>query len=120
VRGGETVPVYEARLEAQDESGEFRVSTIQCHSKGEAFETLLSREEDYELFRLDRAEIDQLAAEYGPVVEEILAGDTFTRPGEAALAHVPPVTLPPTVSARLALHQQTLPYKLVSLKEVKN
>jgi hypothetical protein len=106
------MPLYEFRLEAQDGSGHFRQGTIEADTKDVAQATLEMRELEYTLYRLgDDPNWDQAAA------EALHGADTL----DAALAlpkgEKMPAHLPPKVRAKLALHRQAKPYKIVKLTE---
>lgn len=104
------MPLYDVRLEAADGSGHFRNSTIAADSEKEARDTLEAREREYELYRLDTAEIAALEETYG----KALIQKALALPKEAKLSEH--VDLPSNVRTTLVLHRQPKPYKIVSLK----
>lgn len=103
------MPVFDVRLEAQDGSGHYRHSAIQAADADEARATLEGREREYEMYRLDTAEIGELEREHG---SDVIA-EALEAPKEAKM----PAGLPANVRAKLAIHRQSKPYKIVSVKE---
>ena len=83
------MPKFIARLEAQDDSGHFRRVALVADSKEEAKDQLERRELEYALFRLDQNELAE--AEKDPETSRN--------------------------KANLAIHNQSQPFKIVSLKE---
>jgi hypothetical protein len=118
------MPLFEFRLEAQDESGNFRRGTTEAESEEAARAHLLAQEDEYAGFTLDEgglAEHDKLVdtlAKFHKI--KLDAGDDagpvekFHALKEAGHAGI----LPPQVRAHLAFHHQPAPYKLVKLEEV--
>lgn len=104
------MPLYEFRLEAQDDSGHFRRGTIDAVDKDEAKRYLLEREEVSALFRLDTVELAALEEKEAAHRDELEAKGLLT-PQTKLLAGKD--------RADLALHRQAAPYKLVSLTERK-
>ena len=83
------MPKFIARLEAQDDSGHFRRVAIEADSKEQAKDQLERREMEYVLFGLTTDDLAEAEKDPGT----------------------------PRNRAALALHNQTKPYKLVSVKE---
>lgn len=102
------MPIYEFRLEAQDDSGHFRRGTIEAVDKADAKRTLEEREQVNALYRLDQDELAALEAKEQAHREQLEADGLLT-PQTKLLAG--------KERATLALHRQEMPYKLVSLKE---
>jgi hypothetical protein len=90
------MPVYRARLEATDGSGEFRVVACEAASEEEAKKTILGLEDRYVFHRLDTNELAELEA----------AEKAAKKTGE-------PLTAEQRRS--LAFHRQTEPYKIVHI-----
>lgn len=104
------MPIYEFRLEAQDDSGHFRRGTIAAESKDEAKRYLLEREEVSALFRLDTEELAALETKEAAHRDELESKGLLTSQTKF---------LAGKERADLALHRQEHPYKLVSLSERK-
>ena len=105
------MPLYEFRLEAQDDSGHFRRGTIEAESKDVAKQTLLEREEVSALYRLDQDELAALEAKEAAHRADLEERGELT-PQTKLLAG--------KERAQLALHRQEKPYKLASLSERKD
>lgn len=93
------MPKFRFRLEAQDDSGHYREGTGVFDSEAEARAYLEQKEQGAAAYRLDTDELKEA---------EKAAKDAASN-GVAA---------PGNVRAKLALHRQAEPYKLVKLEEV--
>lgn len=105
------MPLYEFRLEAQDDSGHFRRGTIEAPSKELASQWLLDREEVNALYRLDQNELADLEAKEAAHRAELESQGLMT-PQTKLLGG--------RARAQLALHRQEKPYKLVKISERKD
>lgn len=111
------MPIFEFRLEAQDDSGHFRSGTGEYESKEIAREFLEGREAKFVGFELNGELEKELLETYGvksigelPQAAPVAATEEEKQPfRELKVNH----------RAWLNLHRQGKPYKLVSLREVK-